>query len=230
MIPAPLTAEILGDCSFDFLLIDRQHGLIGYERMVEMLQAVARFGAVPLVRVTSNDFAEIGRVLDAGARGIVVPMIASRHDAERAVDASSYPPRGSRSMGPVRAGMLYKGRPEAVDTQILRFMLIESRSGAEAAHDICSLPGVSGVMVGAVDLALDLGLAPGDESPLLTNAIAGIVAACADNGMPAMIGVATVEEAQRRLAEGFEMIMLGTDHWLLRSSARDFLVRAKELV
>jgi 4-hydroxy-2-oxoheptanedioate aldolase len=229
MIPAAFVVEILGDCAFDFLMIDRQHGLIGYERMVEMLQALTRFATLPLVRVASNDPAEIGRVLDAGARGIVVPMISSQQDAARAVAASMYPPRGSRSMGPIRAGMLYKGSPDHVDEQILRFMLIESKAGAAAAREICAYPGVGGVMVGAVDLALDLGLAVGTESEELNDAIANIVAAATENGIPAMIGVSSLEEARRRISEGFRMLMLGTDHWLLRGSALDFLSRAKDL-
>ncbi|MDP9336385.1 MAG: aldolase/citrate lyase family protein [Actinomycetota bacterium] len=102
MIPSAFCAEIVAHAKFDWVCVDMQHGVIDYAQMVTMLQAVSSTDVTPLVRVPWNEPGIIGESLDAGARGVIIPMVNSRADAERAVRACRYAPLGARSYGPVR--------------------------------------------------------------------------------------------------------------------------------
>jgi 4-hydroxy-2-oxoheptanedioate aldolase len=230
MMPSAFGAEILADTGIDFLMIDCQHGLIGYDAMVPMLQAVARTSVSPIVRVPPHDAARIGATLDAGAEGVVIPMVSTRQDAEEAVAGSRYPPHGQRSMGPIRSSMLLPGSTEDVNREVLCIMLVETVSGVENASAICSCPGVDVVMIGFVDLALSMGLPPYTESKELDDAIAAVTGACRDHGVVTMIGAGSPEQVQRRMAEGYRMLMLGSDYAILRAGVNRLLRGARDVV
>jgi 4-hydroxy-2-oxoheptanedioate aldolase len=230
MMPSAFGAEILANLGIDFLMIDCQHGLIGYDTMVPILQAVARTAAVPLVRVPPNDAARIGSALDAGAAGVVVPMVSSRTDAEQAVAASHYPPAGERSMGPVRSELFMRGSTDEVNRQVLTVVMLETVGGVESAEAICSCPGIDAVMVGFVDLALSLGVPLGVESKELDNAISVILEACRKHRVVPMIGASTGEKAAARVAEGYRMLLLGSDYRVLRSGAASLLKGAHSAI
>lgn len=156
-----VAAEHIGSVGFDWIGIDRQHGLIDYAGMVGMLQAAAISGTPTIVRVSGNDGAEIGRALDAGAHGVFVPMVESAESARRAVSACRYAPEGERSWGPIRPSI---GRTElSPHDEALRaacVVMIETRRGADAVEAIVDVPGVDAVLIGPSDLSVSLGGSP----------------------------------------------------------------------
>ncbi len=156
-----LAAEVTGGLGFDWVLIDLQHGENNLGNLSQMLQAVSCTAATPFVRVASHDPMVIGRALDLGAYGIVVPLVNSRAEAEAAVRAAKYPPRGERSWGPIR-GSLYGG-PDYfahADAETMVVAMLETREAIDAARDILATPGLDGCLVGMNDLSLSYGGGP----------------------------------------------------------------------
>jgi 4-hydroxy-2-oxoheptanedioate aldolase len=131
-IPSSFSAELAAAAGFDYLCVDQQHGVIGYESMVPMLQAIGAEGTAPITRVLSSDPFLIMKALDAGAWGVIVPLVNSAEDAARAVAACRYPPRGMRSYGPVRAaGVIGSRDPEDLAGEVLCIVMVETREGLE---------------------------------------------------------------------------------------------------
>ena len=226
VIPSAFSAEIIADTRPDFLMIDRQHGPFGEDVMVAMLQAVSRTRVCPIVRVPPGDEFAIGFALDAGAGGVVVPMVNSGLDAERAAGACRYPPRGNRSFGPLRASMLLADPPDEVNHQVVCIVMIETVAGVEAAEEICACPGVDGVWVGEADLAIDMGFRPGEGGPAVADAVAAVHRACLANDIVSVALASQSGEAlQRRVDDGYRMIIVGTDYQFLRAGASKALNR-----
>jgi 4-hydroxy-2-oxoheptanedioate aldolase len=160
-IPSAFSAEVMAHQGFDSLTIDMQHGVVDYQVAVTMLQAVSTTPIVPLARVPWNDPAWIMKILDAGAYGIICPMINTRADAEALVAACKYAPRGYRSWGPVRA-LIYAGADykDHADEQLLVMPMIETAEAVKNLDEILDVPGVDAVYVGPADLSLTLGCTP----------------------------------------------------------------------
>ena len=175
-----------------------------------------------MVRVPWNEPYEIMKALDAGAYGVIVPMVNTREEAERAVSACRYPPDGNRSFGPIRAA-LYGGRGYAKDanTELACIAMIETEDGIANLEDILSTPGLDGVYIGPSDLALALGMAPvGDNSdPKHAAVVQRILDACKAHGVAAGIHTASVEFSARYLAAGFNFVTLGTDSGFMMKAA-----------
>jgi 4-hydroxy-2-oxoheptanedioate aldolase len=160
-MPNPIAAEAVGRLGFDWVGIDTQHGMIGYESMLGMLQAIAISGTPAIVRVSSNSPAEIGRALDSGAQGVIVPLIETPEQAARIVDAMRYPPHGHRSWGAIRPAMeLAPYSPSVGDERAVCIAMVETVAGVEAIDDIVAVEGVDAVHVGPSDLASSAGLPP----------------------------------------------------------------------
>jgi 4-hydroxy-2-oxoheptanedioate aldolase len=215
-------AEMLASAGFDWLCIDLQHGLLDYQDLLHMLPAIATTDTTPLVRVSGNDPKEIGKVLDAGAMGVIVPLVDNRAQAEQAVAACRYPPQGCRSFGPLRAA-LYGGRGYAAEAneQIACIVMIETEEGIEKVEEIVTTPGLGGVYVGPSDLALALGLPPrGDtDDPRHLATIDRIVQTCKRHRVPVGIHTGGVEYTKRRLAAGFDFVTLGSDAGFMMMAA-----------
>jgi 4-hydroxy-2-oxoheptanedioate aldolase len=213
MMPGALGIEVLGGAGFDWLTIDMQHGCMGYEGVVDMIRAADVAGICPIVRVPANEASIIGRVLDAGALGIIVPMVDTAYDAQRAVDACLYPPLGRRSLGPVRVSTRDgRGYSQTANARIAVIPMIETAQALANVDQIVAVPGVSAAFVGPFDLSLALGLTPGDNDgePLFDDAIHKIVSACRTAGItPAVLSNARV--APRRVEQGFQMISITMD-------------------
>jgi 4-hydroxy-2-oxoheptanedioate aldolase len=207
-------AETIANAGFDWVCLDMQHGLIAYSDLLRMLPAISTTETTPLVRVSSNSLPEINKALDAGAMGVIVPLVNTAEEAAAAASACRYPPDGTRSFGPTRAA-LYGGRGYAAEanSQIACIVMIETRAGLDNLEAIVSTPGVSGVYVGPADLALSLGLPPrGDtDEPRHLAAVEQILATCKRLGVPAGIHTGGLEWSKRRLAMGFDFVTLGTD-------------------
>jgi 4-hydroxy-2-oxoheptanedioate aldolase len=214
---SPLPAELLGLCGFDWVCVDLQHGLGGLENLAPSLQAISVTGAVPLVRVPANEPWIVMRALDLGAAGVVVPLVSSPDEAERAAAACRYPPEGTRSWGPVRRSADRPGVP-------LCLPMIETRDGVESLHLICAVPGVDGVYVGPRDLALSHGLEPGQALDAL---IERIVATCREHGVPAGIHTRSGESARAYAEAGFLFAAVASDRDLLARAATAELTAAR---
>lgn len=213
MIPSALSAEIVARGPVDWVMIDMQHGCMSYETAVEMIRAVDLAGVASIVRIPTNEPGIIGRVLDAGALGILVPMIDSAEDARRAVDACLYPPDGGRSLGPVRALLRDgKGYIAGANQRILVIPMIETVAAVDAVEEIAAVPGVGALFLGAYDLSLSMGLPPAenDGDPRFDAAVVRVVAAAKAEGLPAAM-MSSVDKAPMRIAQGFRMISVFTD-------------------
>lgn len=228
-IPSSFSAEIVARCDLDYVCVDTQHGIVGYRDSWPMLQAVNLGSATPLVRVPWNEPGIIGKSLDAGARGIIVPMVNTRAEAEAAVAACRYAPEGGRSYGPARVarqeGSDYYAHANA-DVAVIP--MVETVEAVANLDDILSVPGVDAVYVGPADLSVSLGLPPGnnDGEDAFDEALAAIVAGCVRHGVIA--GCHTVSElCPRRIEQGFRMITVTSDTTALARALEDELRRAR---
>jgi 4-hydroxy-2-oxoheptanedioate aldolase len=231
-IPATITVEVMGKEEVDYIAIDCQHGLIDYAALVPMLQAVTVTGCTPAVRVPANDSAWIGKVLDAGAEVVIVPMVNTRADALRAVQACRYPPAGIRSFGPTRSGMYLGSDPKTVNAEVVCMVMVETAEGLENLDQICSTPGLDGIYIGPVDLSISLSGVPQlrDQTDVVLGAIERIRAACAAAGLASGIYAVDSAQAAHYAASGFSMINLANDLGLLRSSLRSELRATRSAV
>ena len=158
-IPSAWTAELLAHVGFDALTIDMQHGLADFSTAVAMLQAISTTDVVPLVRVPWNEPISIMRLLDAGAYGIIAPMVNNRREADAFVRACRYPPAGYRSYGPIRANL--NGDPDYVslaDEAIVTLAMIETQEALKNIDEILATEGLDGIYLGMVDMRMSLGL------------------------------------------------------------------------
>jgi len=220
------SAEIAGRAGFDYVCVDMQHGVADYQVAVEMMQAIEMGGGLPIVRVPWNEPGIIGRVLDAGARGVVVPMVNSVAEAQAAVAYCKYPPLGARSFGPVlvaaraAAGENYF---EVANDTTACIPMIETRQAVEALDDILAIEGVDAIYVGPADLSISYGYGPGytDDNADYKAALEHIAERCAAHGVVAGIHSTAALSADRR-AKGYRMQTVAGDAMALgRGMARD---------
>jgi 4-hydroxy-2-oxoheptanedioate aldolase len=215
-IPSAWSAELSAHAGFDSVTLDLQHGLIHYDAAVPMLQAISTTAAIPLVRVPWNEPGIIMKLLDAGAYGVICPMVNTREECERFVGACRYPASGGyRSYGPVRASV-YGGADyfQQADQNILTFAMIETAQALANVDAIVSVKGLDAVYVGPVDLSISLqGRArmeyDGDAEML--GALDAIVAACKRHGVAAGIHCSGPEHAKKMIARGFNFTTLLSD-------------------
>lgn len=213
-------AEDFAMAGFDYIYIDQQHGLTSQDTLVGMLRAIARSMTTPLVRVLRNDAGLIGQALDAGAEGVIVPMVETAADAVIAASATRYAPIGTRSWGPLRATHGLGADPATVNGQVLCLVMIESATAVANLDEILAVPGIDGVYVGPADLSVSLGGAPVSMAEAtdraLLDAVAAIQLACAAAGKIAAISGDPVALA----AQGFTMITTGMDAAMMRAALK----------
>jgi 4-hydroxy-2-oxoheptanedioate aldolase len=229
-IPSSYTAEIVA-ASFDWVCIDMQHGLTGQETMVTMLQSLAITRTPGFVRVSWNGPGEIMRALDAGAQGIIVPMIQSVADAKAAVGACRYAPDGYRSWGPSR-NALYSSRldPAEINRQIICTIMVETTDSIDALDEILEVPGIDAVFVGPSDLAVSMGIDPTHafENSEHEKLVRQVLAACRRRAIVAGMFCGGAEQAIRWRDAGFSMLALQTDARLLRAAAQELVRSVRE--
>ncbi|HEY4028209.1 MAG TPA: aldolase/citrate lyase family protein [Candidatus Dormibacteraeota bacterium] len=226
-IPSAFSAELMGRSGFDWVCIDTQHGLVGYDQMALMLQALSITATPAFVRVPWNAPGDIMKALDAGAQGVIVPMINSAEEARRAVAASRYPPDGHRSWGPIRAALGVEGyTPASGNRRVVVAVMIETEAGVAAADEIVSVPGVDAVYVGPNDLAVTHGMSPGDAfSEAHARIVERVLAACERHGVVPGIHCGSIETAERWRERGFRMFNVTSDAIFMRTGASQ-VVRA----
>jgi 4-hydroxy-2-oxoheptanedioate aldolase len=232
-IPSSFSAEVMAHQGFDSLVVDMQHGVVDYQTAVTMLQAISTTSVIPFARVPWNDPAHIMKILDAGAYGIICPMINSRKEAEQLVRTCKYAPRGYRSFGPVRAS-IYGGTDyaqHANDTLVVMPM-IETKEAVENIDEILSTPGIDAVYVGPADLSLTLGCTPKldqTEAPVV-EALGKILAACKRHKVIPGLHNATSGYALKMVAQGWQFVTLASDSRFLAAKAAEEAAAVKQTV
>ncbi len=223
-IPAAWSAEVMAHSGYDSLCIDMQHGQLDFPHVMEMLRAISTTDTMPLVRVPWNEPGIIGRVLDAGAYGVICPMVNNRAECEAFVGACRYAPAGYRSKGPTRASV-YGGADYAqhANTEILTMAMIETAEALENVAEIVSVPGLDAIYVGPGDLSLSLfGMERSGidlDDPEFLGVLDKILAACQENGVYAGIHTNSPAYARRMIDKGFRFTTVMTDTLLLRTLA-----------
>ncbi len=229
-LPTSFAAELVGNSGVDYSVVDMQHGLTGYSDLVSMLQAVSLSGAVPLVRIPFGDYGIAQRALDAGAMGLIFPMVNSVSLAEAAVRSCRYPPLGERSYGPIRSRLHLDIDTEWVNSQILCLVQIETREAMTHLDGILAVPGIDGVYVGPADLALSHGMPPGKLSTDLDILLSRIVEACRAGSRIPAIHCVSGTDAQAKVALGYRMCSIGSDSVWLSSGYAQQVALAREQV
>ncbi|HWA91374.1 MAG TPA: aldolase/citrate lyase family protein [Rhizomicrobium sp.] len=221
-LPGGLNAEIAAHQGWDSILIDMQHGQIGYEAMCAMLVAVSTTEAVPLVRVPWNAPGDVMRALDAGAYGVMCPSVETVEEAKAFVGACRYAPLGYRSIGPRRA-MLYAGADyvQHANTTVLSIVQIETKKGLDNVDAIASVEGLDMLYIGPSDLGLSLGRAvKADQTdPVVVAAIDKVLASAKAHGIRAGIFCKSVAYARAMAAKGFDLVTVESDEGLLMLGA-----------
>jgi 4-hydroxy-2-oxoheptanedioate aldolase len=225
-IPNSFAAEVMAHQGWDTLTIDLQHGVIDYAQMVTMLQAISTTPTVPIVRVPWLEPGIVMKALDAGAYGVIAPMINTREDAQKLVAYTHYAPRGTRSFGPVRA-MLYGGAdyPTQANDTIVAFAMIETAQALDNLDAILSVEGLDAIYIGPSDLSLALGCKPvfDDVEPKVAQAIDHIVERARAHGVYAGIHNGRPDVAQARIAKGFRFVTVSSDARILAAGSQELL-------
>lgn len=229
-IPNGFAAETMAHQGWDTLTIDLQHGVVDYQAMVAMLQAISTTPVVPIVRVPWLEPGIVMKTLDAGAYGVICPMVNTREDAQKLVAWTHYAPRGTRSFGPVRA-LLYGGAdyPAEADRTIVRFAMIETAQALDNLDAIMSVEGLDAIYIGPSDLSLALGCRPtfDDVDPPVVQAIDHILERARAHGLVAGIHNGTPEAALARAARGFRFVTVSSDARLMAAGAQQVMAKMR---
>ena len=218
---SPYNAELLSQSGIDFTLLDRQHGTWGDDSTNLALAAMQGNPATPMARVARNDYTLIGRLLDEGMLGIIVPMVHTPEDAKAAADACRFPPVGDRSWGWGRARSWGADYTEWISAQLFVAVQIESALAVENVEAIMATRGVNGCWTGPSDMAFSLGFHPSEmnEREEHARALEKVVQACRNTGKIPGIAGAGIEDAKRRADQGFLFITAGSDAGFLMAGA-----------
>jgi 4-hydroxy-2-oxoheptanedioate aldolase len=217
-VPSTIAAELLAGAGYDFIIVDTQHGGIAGDSLLPLLQTIDGKGVPALVRTTWTDQPQIMRALDLGAAGVVVPMVSTPEQAALAAQACRYPPHGIRSFGPVRS--YYSADGSAVAP--LCIVMAETAEALANIDAIAATPGVDGILIGPMDLALSMGFSVQEGLAVpdkVLEATSTIVAACRKHNIlsaSAAIGLANGKELVRR---GVQLIAASADSLFIRAGA-----------
>lgn len=213
-IPNAVTAEMMSMNDFDSITIDMQHGLVDYQTALNMLQVISASGKTPMVRVPWNEPGIIMKSLDAGALGIICPMINTPEDAANFVSTTKYAPVGSRSSGPTRAIMVHgPNYHDEANDNIISLAMIETVEALNNVEKIAATEGLTGIYIGPSDLSISMGFKPGldrVESEII-KAIKRIENACIDNNIKVGIHCLSPSYLKDKLSHGYHLATLASD-------------------
>ena len=230
-IPSSASAESMARCGWDSVVVDMQHGLVDYTDAVPMLQAISQTEATPMVRVPWNMPDIIMKSLDAGAYGVVCPMINTPAECEEFIQNCRYAPRGRRSFGPIRA-VMYGGADywKYANETILTIAMIETQQALDNLDAILKIPGLDSVYVGPSDLGLSYGLEPklNRSEPEILKAYEKILKECGKRGIYAGIHTSGSADAANCIAMGFRLVTLMNDSGMMATYARNCVAETRK--
>lgn len=218
-VPHPIAAEAMLPSGLDWAAIDLQHGAFENSDLAAIIPAILARGVAPLARVADNDFTAIGRSLDMGADGVIVPLIEGPEDAAAAVAACRFPPNGSRSYGPSRFGILNATWDHRDVERVACILMVETRAGVDNIEAIAQTPGVDALLIGPSDLAISLGVPPHEthESPTVADAISRVHRVATEAGLVSGMVAPSGALARKYLDIGFRMVTIASDLSLILS-------------
>lgn len=223
-IPSGFAAEVMSQAGWDSLTVDIQHGVQDYQSMVACFQGMQARPVTPLVRVPWNEPGIIGKCLDGGAMGVICPMINTRAAAEAFVSACRYPPLGTRSNGPIRAGIYGEvgGYVKTANSEVLCMPMIETQEALDNLEAILDVPGINGIYVGPSDLGFSLGLEPRQdrEEPQVLKIYERLVKECGKRGIAPGVHNLTPAYAARMIGMGFRFVTIANDSGLMLRAAQ----------
>jgi 2-keto-3-deoxy-L-rhamnonate aldolase RhmA len=227
-INSPVVAEILGNCNYDWIAADCEHTDIDVEGYTNIARGLYGRGPEPFVRVRENDTLAIRQVLDAGARGIIVPLIESAQEAKRVVQAVKFPPQGIRGFSFCRGnnyGLDFDKYARTANEDIAVVVMIESKKAINNIDEILNVEGVDGIFVGPYDLSGSYGIPGKTDDILVKNGCNKILDAChkAKKSAGIHIVIPSSENIKRALVDGFTFIAIGADIVYLNQASRNAL-------
>ena len=226
----PVSAEVCAAAGFDWVLLDLEHGAGGEEQVRDVVPAAGSYGVPTLVRVEAAERIRIGRALDSGAAGIMLPRLNSAAEVQAALTHLRYPPAGDRGVATYNRACRFGMDPGALDRadqETLCVVQIESAAAVSAADEIAAIDGVDVLFIGPRDLSHDLGV-PGDiTAPAYVEALDAVLAAARAHGKACGMLVADGAAAAERLAQGWSFLAIGSDSTLLAATIRAELDRAR---
>tara|TARA_Y100000590_G_scaffold461894_1_gene624564 strand:- start:444 stop:1217 length:774 start_codon:yes stop_codon:yes gene_type:complete len=230
-----IVTEIMAQAGFDWLVIDLEHSAIDLSQCLRMTRIIDLHGINPLVRLTSNDPLQIKRVMDCGAHGVVVPMVKSRDDAQRAVGAVRYPPAGERSVGLFRAqryGQSLEEYSAWLEQESVVIIQIEHIKAVEDLDSILEVDAIDALIIGPYDLSGSLGVLGELDHPLVMDALDRVLQTAKDRGVPAGTHVVSTDPqaAADALESGFDFIAFGVDFLFLGETARTGITDLQKII
>lgn len=224
--PTDIGPEEFARAGYGYVGFDVQHGYLSDADAAQLIRRLEHLPIATVVRLPNADVAPIGRVLDAGADGVVVAMVESPEQARAAVAATRYAPAGVRSFGPLRPGLGLD--PSELEARASVFVMIETARGVDAVDDIAAVPGLAGLYVGPADLAISLGygLAQAWTEPTVVDAMARVRAAGDRAGLVSGIHAGDGRIGRAAADKGFRMITLASESQALRRGATEHLREA----
>jgi len=218
-------AEIMAKAGFDWLAVDMEHSSLGIRDALEIVRIIDLCGVTPLVRLSVNDSTLIKRVLDGGAQGVIVPLVNTIGDAERAVSACRYPPVGQRGVGLARAQLFGEGFDEYFadnNDKVVVIVQIEHKDAVENIADILNVDGVDGLIIGPYDLSASLGIPGQFDHPRLKESLDRVLSAAQKAGKPAGFHVVSsdIERSIVKIEEGVQFLAYSLDTIVLNETFR----------
>ena len=232
-IPNGFSAEVMAQAGWDSVTVDLQHGVQDYMSMVGCFQAMAAHPVVPMVRVPWNEPGIVGKVLDAGAYGIICPMINTPEEARNFISYCKYPPKGARSNGPIRAGIYGTvtagGYQSTANDEIVCLPMIETRQAVDNLGAILDVEGIDAVYIGPSDLGFSYGLVPklDRDEPEVMKIYETIIAETNKRGQKACVHCLTPEYAAKMIDMGFSLVTINNDSGLMLSAASSAVKAAR---
>jgi 4-hydroxy-2-oxoheptanedioate aldolase len=219
---SPFAVELAAEAGCDLVTVDQQHGIGGHAEMLSCLMAATAGGVPALVRVAANDSGLIGRALDAGAHGVICPMINSADNAWQLVSSVKFPPLGRRSLGPFRARLAMPDYFRAANAWTIACAQIETKTAIANLDRILATPGLDMVCAGPNDLALTLsdGAHNDIRAPEVIEALALLLAKCKENSVISAIFANDADYAKSMIAKGWQVVAIGTEARWLSEGAR----------
>ncbi|BBX17412.1 aldolase [Mycolicibacterium duvalii] len=225
--PTETAPEEFAAAGYDYVGFDVQHGYLSDADVARMLRRLERVPIATVVRLPGADAAPIGRVLDAGADGVIIAMVESAEQAAAAVAATVYPPAGVRSFGPLRADLGLD--PGELASRVSVFAMVETAAGLAAIDDICAVPGLTGIYVGPADLAISMGHPPVGalSQPQIRDAIVDVAGRATAAGLVAGIHAGAGGAGNMMAQAGFHMVTLASESQALRRGITAHLDEAR---